>query len=299
MERLRATPLGRKMLSKGFPYLLVGPAMIFLFIFTFYPMVHMVYLSFFEYDMMTPKKFVGLRNYQRLLFENIDFWPVLKNTAVYSLAVVICLILFAIMFACWFQKSTRLNAIAQRIMFFPHLCAMLSVSMVFQWLMSADGLFNVVLNFFNLPGLRWLNDSTTAMFSIIIVSVWKGIGYYALILLSSLKAIPAEINEAAALDDSGPITKFFKITIPMLSPQLFFLLITITISSFKVFDSVKVLTQGGPGRSTDVLVYYIYKQAFTNAKVGYASAAGTILILILVLLTVLYFRSFSSKVYYE
>lgn len=299
MEKLRTTRLGRRLLSGSFPYLMVAPAMVFLAIFTFYPMANMVYLSFFDYDMMTPKKYVGLRNYRRLLFENIDFWPALKNTAVYSLAVVVCLILFAIMFACWFQKSTKLNALAQRVMFFPHLCATLTVSMVFQWLMSTEGLFNVVLNFFNLPGLRWLNDSSTALLSIVIVSVWKGIGYYALILLSSLKAIPSEINEAAALDDAGPITKFFKITIPMLSPQLFFLLITITINSFKVFDSVNVLTKGGPGQSTQVLVYYIYKQAFTNAKVGYASAAGTMLVLILVGLTILYFRSFSRKVHYQ
>ncbi len=299
MNKRIHSPLGSRMLLGSIPYVMVAPAMVFLLIFTFYPMLNMVYLSFFEYDLLTPKKFVGFQNYYRLFFENIDFWPVLWNTVVYSLAVVFFLILFAIIFACWFQNSTRMNALAQRVMFFPHLCATLSVAMVFQWLMSEEGLFNVVLNFFNLPGLRWLNDSSTAMISVVIVSVWKGIGYYALILLSSLKAIPAEINEAAALDDAGPVTKFFKITIPMLSPQLFFLLITITISSFKVFDSVKVLTNGGPGQSTEVLVYYIYKQAFTNAKMGYACAAGTVLILLLLVLTILYFRAFSRKVHYQ
>ena len=281
------------------PYIMVCPAILFLAVFTFYPMINMIYLSFFDYNMISEKTFVGLENYRRLFTVNIDFKNSLRNTFVYTIAVVFFLILLGLAFALWLQKSSKLNAIAQRVMYLPHICAMLSVAMVFEWLMDEEGLFNAVLNIFNLPGLRWLNSSDTALISIVIVAGWKSIGYYALILLGSLRAIPAEINEAAALDDAGPLRKFVKITLPMLSPQIFFLIITITMNSFKVFESVRVLTNGGPGNSTDVLVFYIYRYAFQSMKVGYACSAGTVLTVILMIFSVFYFRSMGRKVHYQ
>lgn len=281
------------------PYLMIGPCMIFLAIFTVYPVLNMIYLSFFDYNLLTEKKFIGLKNYERLFCINVDFWNAVRNTAIYTLSVVILLIFFALVFALWLQKSTLLNSIAQRIVFLPHICAMVSVAMVFQWMMDDKGLLNMVLEFFNLPALRWLNSSATALMSVVIVSVWKSIGYYMLILMSSLKAIPTEINEAAELDDTRPLTKFFKITLPMLSPQVFFLLVTITISSFKVFDSIRILTGGGPGDSTDVLVYYIYRYAMKNLKFGYASAAGTFLLAVVMILTVVYFKVADKRVHYQ
>lgn len=281
------------------PYLMIAPCMAFLAVFTVYPVVNMVYLSFFDYNLLTEKKFIGLQNYKRMFTINVDFRNALENTIIYTLAVVILLIFFALLFALWLQKSTFLNSVAQRIMFLPHICAMLSVTLVFQWMMDEKGLLNMVLEFFRLPALRWLNSSATALISVIIVTVWKGIGYYVLILMSSLKAIPAEINEAAELDDAGPFAKFFKITLPMLSPQVFFLLVTITISSFKVFESVRILTGGGPGDSTDVLVYYIYRYAMSNLKFGYASAAGTVLLAIVLVLTVIYFKVADKRVHYQ
>lgn len=281
------------------PYVMIAPCLMFISVFIIYPIVNMVYLSFFDYNLISPKKFVGLNNYRRLFFINVDFLAAVKNTAVYTVATVILLILFGLLLALWFQKDTKVNSVAQRIMFLPHICAMLSVAMIFQWLMDTEGLFNAVLNFFKLPGLRWLNSSTTAMMSIVIVSIWKNSGYYALILLSSLKAIPSEINEAAALDDAGPICKFFKITLPMLSPQIFFLLVTITIGSFKVFDTVRIMTGGGPGNATDTVVYYIYRYGMSNLKFGYASAAGVVLCVIMMILTVVYFRVAGKRVHYQ
>ena len=130
-------------------------------------------------------------------------------------------------------------------------------------------------------------------------SVWKSMGYYVLILVSSLNAIPAEINEAAALDNTGWFRKFFKITLPMLSPQLFFMLITITINSFKVFDTVRVMTGGGPGNSTNVISYYIYHYVFVNNQMGLATAAGSVLMAILMVLTAIYFKMTANKVHYQ
>lgn len=281
------------------PYLMILPAMLFLIVFTFYPMFHMVYLSFFNYDLVTEKSFVGLKNYDVMFHVAIDFWPAVKNTLIYTLAVVIQLVLLSLIFAVWLQKSTFLNALCQRIMFFPYMCAIISISMIFQWLLDEEGLVNSILKFFHLPLFAGLGSSATALLSVILISTWKNVGYYTLILLSSLKAIPAEIHEAAELDDTGTFRKFFKITVPMLSPQIFFLLITITISSFRVFETVQTLTGGGPGNSTMVLVYYIYKYAFHYFKFGYACAAGTVLLAILMILTFIYFKVVEKKVHYR
>lgn len=281
------------------PYVMVAPCIAFLAVFTVYPVIDMIRLSFYDYNLISDKKFIGWNNYIRLFTINVDFWDAVYNTAVYTVSTVVLLIFFALLFALWFQDDSKLNAVAQRIMFLPHICAMLSIAMVWQWLMEEKGLLNALLNVFSLPSLRWLNSSATALLSVIIINVWKNIGYYALIMLSSLKAIPAEINEAAALDDAGKIRKFLKITMPMLSPQIFFLLVTITIGSFKVFESVRILTGGGPGNSTDVLVYYIYRYSMSNLKFGYASAAGTFLFVVVGILTVVYFQLPGKRVHYQ
>lgn len=284
------------------PYLMVAPAMVFLLVFTFYPMVNLVYLSFFDYNLINPnKRFVGLRNYEILFGGRRGFHTALKNTAVYTISVVVLLIILSLLFALWFQKSRRLNRFAQTAIFTPHLVAMLSCAMIWSWIMDQHsyGLLNAVLGLFNLPPLRWLNSSQTAMLSVVIVSVWKSIGYYALIITAALKAIPSEIYEAAALDNSPKYRVFFRITLPMLSPQLFFLLIVITINSFKVFDTIRIMTEGGPGNATDVLVYYIYRYAFQHFRIGYASAAGTVLMVILMILTVIYFALLGRRVHYQ
>lgn len=282
-----------------YSYIMIAPCLAFLLVFTIYPALNMIYLSFFDYNLLTEKRFIGWDNYRRLFFVNVDFWAAFKHTVYYAIAEVVLLILLGLLFALWLQKSTLLNSIAQRIMFLPHIVAMLTVAYIFQWLMDDNGLFNAVLSFFHLPVLRWLNSSTTALMSIVIVSIWKNVGYYALILLSSLKAIPSEINEAAELDDARPLLKFFKITMPMLSPQIFFLLVTITIGSFKVFESIRILTGGGPGSSTDVLVFYIYRYAISNGKYGYACAAGSVLFVILMILTIIYFKLPGKQVHYQ
>jgi sn-glycerol 3-phosphate transport system permease protein len=163
--------------------------------------------------------------------------------------------------------------------------------------MDDKGLFNYVLSWFDHPGLRWLNSSDTALISIMIITIWKSIGYYALILLSAVKAIPTELLEAADLDDAGKPRTFFKISLPMLSPQLFFLLITITIGSFKVFDSVRILTNGMC--DTNVLVFLIYNMNKTSGQAGMAAAAGTVLLVILMIMTIFYFRAMGKRVHYQ
>lgn len=279
------------------PYAMVLPTILLLAVFTIYPTVDMVIRSFYKVDTFRGNTFVGFDNYYELFYLRPDFWIAFKNTLIYTVCIVVALISFGLIFALWLQRSTLINGIVQRFMFLPHICAGLSVALIFQFLMDDQGLFNVLLSFFNLPGLRWLNDSSTALISIMIMTVWKGIGYYALILLSAVKSIPPELLEAADLDDAGKLKTFFKISLPMLSPQIFFLLITITINSFKVFDSVRIMTEGRC--NTDVLVYYIYKLNLASGCEGLAAAAGTVLLVILMILTVIYFRVIGKRVHYQ
>ena len=295
-------PSGRKSSGTGLvPYLLVGPAMLLLLIFVFYPLVNLVYLSFFDYNLIGEKTFVGLKNYEVLFFVKTDFLDALRNTAVYTLSVLFFSLLLAVLFALWLEPDSRINRFLQKSMFTPYLISMVSCAYIWSWMYDADsGILNAMLALFGLPLSRWLNDSDLALFCVAAVAVWKSLGYYLIIVLASIRSIPAEILEAAALDNTPPVRKFFRITLPMISPQLFFLLITITISSFKVFDVVRVMTDGGPGNATDVLVTYIYRYAFQmNARVGYASAAGTVLLVILMILTYFYFRVLSKRVHYQ
>lgn len=282
------------------PYFMIGPAILFLLLFTLFPTIYLCYLSTLKWNMLSDAQFVGFENFVRLFTVETTFTIALKNTVVYTVSLIVILIILSLLLAIWLEKSTILNSIAQRLMFLPHLCASLTIAVVFQWLMDDAGLLNSVLNFFKLPGLRWLNSSDTAMMSIVIISVWRSLGYYTLIMLSSLKAIPTEIYEAAALDNAGPIRKFFKITLPMVSPQLFFMLITITMGSFKVFDTIRVLTEGGPGNSTITIVYWIYEKAFSGTiQVGLASAAGVVMMAIMLVLTLFYFKALNNKVHYQ
>lgn len=287
-------------LRRATPYLMVAPAMVFLLVFTFIPVVYLVVLSFFKYNLIGKMTFVGLDNYKKLFTVETSFWIAARNTAIYTISLILFLTLFSLMLAMLLEKSSLLDSLAQRLMFLPHLCATLTVALVFQWLMNEEGMFNALLNLFQLPGLRWLNSSDTALMSIIMISCWKSLGYYTLIMLSSLKSIPAEINEAAALDNTGPVRRFFRITLPMVSPQMFFCLITITTGSFKVFDTVRIITEGGPGNSTDTIVYWIYRKAFTGTlQVGMASAASMVLMGIMMVMTILYFKALNSKIHYQ
>ena len=290
-------------------YLMVSPAMILMLIFVFYPLVNLVYLSFFNYNLIGTKEFVGLKNYKILFFIKTDFIQALRNTGVYTLTVVIFSLLLAILLAFTVSKpvsfvisKTVFNIFSFVIFAFGGiLISMVSCAYIWSWMYDSDsGVFNALLNALKLSPLRWLNDSDMAIFCVAAVAVWKSLGYYLIIVLASIKTVPRDILEAAELDRTPPLRKFIKITLPMISPQLFFLLITITISSFKVFDVVRVMTNGGPGNSTDVLVTYIYRYAFQmNAKVGYASAAGTVLLIIMMILTYLYFKVLNKRIYYQ
>ncbi len=280
-------------------YAMILPAILFLLAFVIYPTVSMFIMSLYYGNAMNPyKKFKGLANYN----VRPDFWVALRNTAAYTGMALVLVMVLSILFAQWMYKSRKLNNVAQTVFFTPHLVAGVSAGFIWSWLMSSQpyGLFNTVFNALGFSTVRWLDDSSTAMFSIVLMNTWKNVGYYCLIIMSAMKSIPTEIYESARLDGSSSIKTFFKITIPMISPQLFFLLITITTGSFKVFDSVRIMTNGGPGDATRVLSMYIYDYAFErNNTLGYACAAGILMMLLMVAVTVFDFGFVEKKVHYQ
>ncbi|WP_240418804.1 carbohydrate ABC transporter permease [Paenibacillus periandrae] len=285
--------------SKLRPYLMVLPAMIGIFTFVIYPMLHLIYLSLFKYNLMNKAKstFIGLDNYKEVFLRE-DFYKALGNTFVYTIGVVALTMIVSLLFAVWLSKQSKFNSIVQAGLFTPHIISIVSIALVWLWLMEPNlGFLNFVLKALGLPTSQWLQSSKTAMISVIIVSVWHSVGYYTLIIVAALQSIPPSIYEAAELDNAKKFKVFYKITLPLISPQLFFILIIMTIGSFKVFDTVRIMTGGGPNNATSTLVYYIY--SFRTTNIGFASATGVVLMAIIGILTFIYFRLLSKKVHYQ
>lgn len=284
------------------PYVMIAPAMLGILVFTIYPIIKLIQLSLQNTNMLNPSesKFVGLDNYIKVL-NRPDFHKSLINTVIYTVAVVFLITAIALLLAVWLNsKNTKLNRIVQAAVFCPHVVSIVSIALIWLWMMEPNfGLFNYILKGVGLPTSKWLSGSATAMPSVILVSVWKAVGYDTLLLLAALQSVPSSLYEAAKLDHANKVVMFFKITLPMISPQLFFTLIIRTISSFKVFDTVRILTQGGPNNSTTTLVYSIYTEALLNLRVGYSAAIGVILLIIISILTVVYFVGLSKKVHYQ
>lgn len=281
-------------------YAMIAPALIIFLLFSIYPICYMIYLSFHSWNLISPiKKFIGLNNFKELLQDEL-FLQVIRNSLVYMIITVCGVMIIGMLLALFFNKNTRINRILQSVTFAPYIVSLVSVAFIWQWIMDADyGLLNYFLNLMGFNNVDWLHDPEIAIFSLSAIAIWKSAGYNALIILAALKSIPQYIYEAAALDEAKRIKVFFKITLPMISPTLFFLTIMNIIASFKVFESIALITGGGPMNSTNTLVYYIYEYGFKYNKIGYASAAGVILFIILGILTMLYFKGLSKKVHYR
>lgn len=284
------------------PYLLIAPAMVGIILFVIYPVIKLVVLSFYDTNMLNPAKtkFVGLNNFEKV-FQKTSFHKAMINTAVFTFFNVIGILAIALIFSVWLgRKESRMNSLTQVAVFTPHVVSIVSVALIWMWMMDPGyGLLNVAARALGLPTSKWLQSSDTAMMSIVFVSLWKSIGYYTLILIAALQSVPSSIYEAAELDNSGVIKTFFRITLPMISPQIFFCTIIMTIGSFKIFETVRVMTAGGPNNATTSLVYLIYEEVFSHSRIGYGAAIGVVLLVIVGLLTGIYFGALSKKVHYQ
>lgn len=282
------------------PYMMVAPAITVFLLFFIYPIFYMTYLSLHSWNFVSPTKdFVGLQNFVEL-FQSSQFLQVVINSIMYMFLTVSFTIGIALLLALWLNKSGVIYGFVQAAIFSPHIIALVSVAMLWMWLMDPQyGLLNWLFNLLGLPKLEWLNHPSTSLISLVIVAVWKGVGFNTLVLIAGLQSIPKDIYEAAELDQSNRWRTFYKLTLPMLSPTLFFLIIINMISSFQVFETIDIMTRGGPINSTNTLVYYIYENGFRFFKIGYASAAGVVLLVIISILTMVYFKILSKKVHYR
>jgi len=283
-------------------FMMALPAIVLLIAFTVYPLGYLFYRSFLGGSIIAKNpKFVGMENYKALV-ESTDFHEVLANTAIYTLITVVLTMVLSVVIAVWLngKKNKKLNEITQTFIFTPHIISMVSVSTLFLWLMdSKNGFFNAVITALGFEPFTFLSSPDTALFSIAIVSVWKGLGYYVLLIMAALQNIPTSVYEAAEMDDTPALRTFFKITLPMISPTILFTSVVAVIASFKVFDSVNIMTGGGPLNSTNTLVYYIYDYAYSYGKPGQACAAGMVLLIFVVVVTYVQFLVGKKRVHYQ
>lgn len=278
--------------------LLVSPVFIHLMIFVIVPIIFAFILSFQNWNMLNPnKQFVGLANYKRLFTDEIFFLS-LKNTLWYTIGSVPLCIVFSLLLAVGLKRKTRANSILRTCFFLPVIVSLVVTSVVFTWLFDPMiGLVNYYLGKIGIGPLVWLSDPDLALITLMIVSIWKNVGYYMVIFLAGLQAIPDVYYEAARIDGANSITQFFKITLPLLKPTTLFVLIMSVMNSFQVFDQVYLMTSGGPVNRTKVIVFYIYETAFYFFEMGYASALSFALFIITLVLTLLQFKCFPPETY--
>jgi len=259
-------------------FLMLLPFMIFFALFVLYPACQNLFYSFTNYKFGAQKTFIGLKNYQNL-FKDGDFLTALRNTAVYTVFSVLFLTALGLFAAAALNRRGRVVKAARTVMIVPYATSMVAVSMI--WLLLLDptnGFINKTLIALGAAAPpKWLYDAKLALPSLIFINVWKSLGYVMLIYLSGLQNIPAEVYEAAMVDGAGAWRRFWEITLPSVAPVIFFVLINNCIESFKTFEQVRVMTQGGPVNATTTIVYQIYNRAFTDFRMGYAAAMAVVL----------------------
>ncbi|TVY02414.1 carbohydrate ABC transporter permease [Paenibacillus cremeus] len=290
----------RRLLEYAKDFTFAVPALLVLVIFLYYPLVNSFYLSFTNWNMTKPAKaFIGLDNYTYLLTSSM-FYQVLRITFTYMILDVSLTLGIGLLLALLMNVSSRLFNFMRMLIFIPHYISVVIISMIFLWIFNTQfGLANEVLKLVGLTPIPWLNNPHAALWVLIIVAVWKGVGFTMIIFISGLRSIPLEYYEAASIDGSSKWNQLWHITLPLLSPTTLFLVVTHFISSMQVFQSVNVITGGGPLQATEVMVYWIYETAFTQFRTGRASALAIIFFIIIIFFTVLQLYVSKKKVHYE
>jgi len=274
----------------------LSPTLLVVTVFVLVPIGFSLYLSFWRWPLIGPSRaFVGLANYGRLL-HSPEFWNAIRVTSLYTLGVVPLSTAASLALALLVDRPLRGLSVYRTAFFMPVVTSTVAVAIVWKWIYNPQaGLLNELLRLIHLPPLGWLMDSRWALPALVIMAVWKYAGYYMVMFLAGLQAIPREYAEAARIDGAGRLARFRHITWPLLRPTTALVVITSTIFAFQVFGPVYVMTGGGPVRSTSVIVYHLYERAFGFQELGYASAMGWALFLIVFPLTVLQFRAISRR----
>ena len=270
------------------PYLFLLPALLILGLTVFYPALQAFYLSFTRYDLIDPPQWIGVANFRRLWADPI-FWQTLRNTLLYLVCVVPILVITPLGLAILVNQKLRGIRWFRVAYYTPVIISMVVAGIAWKWLYADNGLLNQFLKLSGLSveGIPWLTSPDWSIFSVMVVTVWKGLGYYMVIYLAGLQAIPEDLYEAAAIDGSDGLRKHWDITVPLMRPYLFLVAVISAISATKVFEEIYVMTQGGPLNSSKTIVYYVYEQAFQSLEISYACTIGLVMFLIILVLSIL------------
>lgn len=283
--------------KKYVPYLFILPAFIILVLFFFIPFIETVILSLkdFSTDLYSPG-FVGLENYKALLSSK-EFYKVLGNTFIYLIGAVPILVIIPLVLAIIINQKLRCLNLYKVLIYIPVIISIVVVAIAFKWIYSTQGILNYIIGFFNLSPVEWLTSPDTAIWAVITVTVYKGIGYYMMIYLSALMGLPKDLSEAADIDGANIFHKHLNVTVPYLMPTIALVVTVSSISALKVFAEIYVMTKGGPLDSTKTIVYYIYERAFENLDLSVASAASVVLLIVVMIFSAINILVFERKKY--
>jgi len=269
--------------------LFVLPALLHLFVFKLYPLIEALKLSFFKYDLMSPPVYVGLLNYQNL-WDNPLFHQSFFNSLIYMLGVSIPEWFLALALALLLNRPILGRPFIRLAYFIPIAMSQIVVAVIWKFMYHPEGLINTIIGFIGIDRINWLSSEQTALASLIMIGVWRGIPLFGIIYLAGLQSIPKDYHEAAMIDGANVLQRFFYITLPLLLPTILFVIVISLISSIKVFLNPLVITGGGPNGSTKVLPYFIYETGFTFFRMGEAAAASTIMFILIFFLTLFFLR---------
>jgi multiple sugar transport system permease protein len=280
-------------------YLFILPSFALVFIFVLYPVISGFYYSLTDWNMISEPSYVGIDNYTKILNDDLAITTI-KNTIIYSGIGVPLGIIISLLLAMALNQKVRGITFYRSAYYLPVITSTVAISIVFRWIFNSDhGLLNQLLVQIGIDPVRWLLDPDIALYSLVGVTVWRGLGLNMIIYLAALQDVPKELYEAASLDGAGAIQKFLKITVPLITPALFFTSITGVIGSLQSFDLVYNMTEGGPGTSTYLVGYYIWQQAFSYLRMGYGAALAFVLFFVIFILTVIQWRARKAWVYGE
>ena len=309
----QATPLfmeGKRMEKKrkkswkkgyGWGYLMISPLVLGLGVFYFYPVFKVFFDSFHEVGAFNQTKWIGLANYEKM-FQDPVMWQALGNTVKYVLIIVPCTIILALILATFLNMGIKGRSFFRVVYFIPAITMGAAVAMIWRWMYNGDyGIINFILNKLGMESVQFLSNPSTALVSISIVSIWSTVGYNMIILLAGIQGISKSYYEAAAIDGANRVKQFFHVTLPLVTPTLFFVMITSLISTFQTFDTIYMMVnkKSLAMEATQSMVVYFYRNAFEYSKKGYASALAVFLFLIIMVITAIQMKMQKKWVNYE
>jgi multiple sugar transport system permease protein len=293
------TPAGKKKKGDGLTALAyLAPGFTGFVFFIVVPLIGSLVISLFEWPLFGSPTFIGFANYEKL-FGDPTFYTVLLNTVIFAFVYTAVNLALALAVSLWLTTKLKFSGFWRVIFFLPAITPMVANALIWRLMLSQDGLLNSALGTIGIEGASWLSDSRFALIAVITMSVWQSFGYNVIVLSAGLGGIPKEILEASRVDGTSAWNRLRFIILPMISPSLFFTMTMTMIGAFQVFVQPQILTQGGPGESTNTFVLYLYRNGFVFDKLGYASALAWILFIVVMLITALQFAGQKKWVNYE